>query len=466
MANIVIMGGTFNPIHNGHIEMMRTAAKYVNAKEVLIIPTGKPKYKQVDIEDEHRIKMIDLFINANSESEVDYYYVLDEIENPEEFRCSVDTLKYVISEFYSNDTIYFVVGSDQAAIMSTWMNAQELHKLCNLIIFPRHQEDMCKIEEEMEKIDMPKAQYHIMEELLFSFSSTDIRNAIANGSRWRTAVPKEIGDYIVANKLYQKSEEDTCMKDTMALTMRKKIVDWIKDYFNANGSSSTKAIIGMSGGKDSTVAAALCVEALGKDRVIGVIMPINRMGQDMTDAVKVCDTLGIKYKTYNLEGVYKNLSHILNTDGIYVAECEINIQPRLRMTTLYAVAAQENGFVINTSNKCEAFVGYCTKWGDNVGDLAPLVNYTVSEIIAIGKTYKDIPVELIVKTPADGLSGMSDEKKLGFTYDEVESAMRYWYNDRYWDEDGEPNNYDKIIKAHKATAHKRAQIPKIWRGED
>lgn len=198
-----------------------------------------------------------------------------------------------------------------------------------------------------------------------------------------------------------------------AKKVKNELVNWIRKTFEENGKNCT-AVIGISGGKDSTVAAALCAEALGKDRVFGVLMP-NGTQSDIADSYAVVKHLGIKYAQINIGGAFNAIIKEIG-DKIEVKEQSIiNLPPRLRMSTLYAVSQSLNGRVINTSNRSEAWVGYSTRYGDSVGDFAPLLNLTVTEVRAIGREL-GLPARLVDKTPSDGLSGKSDEDKLGFTY--------------------------------------------------
>lgn len=193
------------------------------------------------------------------------------------------------------------------------------------------------------------------------------------------------------------------------------ITDWIKHYFAEAGPDSP-AVIGISGGKDSTVAAALLVEALGPERVIGVLMPCGGQ-RDIYDSYEVCEALGIHYYEVELGQTMEKLTEALPED-IFGCNNEVyytNTPARLRMTTLYAIAGMIHGRVANTCNFSEDYVGYSTKWGDNAGDFAILENYTVTEIIAIGEAL-GLPNHLIHKTPDDGMSGKSDEEKLGISY--------------------------------------------------
>lgn len=217
-----------------------------------------------------------------------------------------------------------------------------------------------------------------------------------------------------------------------ARKIKNEIVEWIRNWFEENG-KDCNAVVGISGGKDSSVVAALCVEALGKNRVIGVLMP-NGHQSDITDAYKLCELLNIKSIEVNIKetvdsvydairyGVYDGTRQGFDELNISV-QSRINLPPRIRMATLYAISQSVNGRVANTCNFSEDWVGYATKYGDAAGDFSPLSQLTVTEVKALGREL-GLTSELIDKTPTDGLCGKTDEDNLGFTYAELDAYIR------------------------------------------
>ena len=203
----------------------------------------------------------------------------------------------------------------------------------------------------------------------------------------------------------------------------KNIIDDIRHYFATNGNKDTKAVIGISGGKDSTVAAALLALALGKDRVIGVLMPDGDQ-KDIADARAVCEYLDIKSYTINIKFTTASFIEDIerNSDLLPNAAVYTNMPARVRMATLYNIAAMIGGRVINTGNKSEAFVGYTTKYGDLAGDYAVLRDYYVTEIYKIGDALK-LPEHLVRKEPADGMSGKTDADNMGFSYEILDDYL-------------------------------------------
>lgn len=220
-------------------------------------------------------------------------------------------------------------------------------------------------------------------------------------------------------------------------------VDWVKDWFEKNG-KCCNAVLGISGGKDSSVTAAILVRALGKDRVIGVLMP-NGEQSDISYSHLLCDTLGIKNITVDIADAVNGLKSAVK--GVEISnQSVVNLPPRIRMSTLYYVSQSVNGRVANTCNLSEDYVGYSTRYGDSVGDFAPLANFTVTEVKLIGK-YLGLPKELVDKPPSDGLCGKTDEDNLGFTYAELDAYIR----------DGiepAPATKERIDKLHKANLFK------------
>ena len=198
-------------------------------------------------------------------------------------------------------------------------------------------------------------------------------------------------------------------------------VEWIRDFFDKNG-SGCNAVVGISGGKDSSVAAALCVEALGKDRVIGVLMPQGEQ-HDIDKAFMLVNHLGIKHYVVNVKDAVEGILSALPDDLQVTAQTVQNIPPRIRMSTLYAVSQSCNGRVCNTCNLSEDWVGYSTRYGDSVGDFSPMSNLTVTEVKEIGYLL-GLPRELVDKTPIDGLCGKTDEENLGFTYATLDRYIR------------------------------------------
>ena len=207
-----------------------------------------------------------------------------------------------------------------------------------------------------------------------------------------------------------------------AVEVKNKCVEWIRDFFDKNG-NGCNAVVGISGGKDSSVVAALCVEALGKDRVIGVLMP-NGEQNDIDMARKLVDFLDIMNFEVNIKEAVNGVLNSLPMNGYDVSEQTItNLPARIRMTTLYALSQSMNGRVANTCNLSEDWVGYATRYGDAAGDFSPLSQLTVTEVKEIGRVL-GLPTELVDKTPSDGLCGKTDEDNLGFTYEVLDRYIR------------------------------------------
>ena len=198
-------------------------------------------------------------------------------------------------------------------------------------------------------------------------------------------------------------------------------VNWIREFFEENGKESP-AVLGISGGKDSSVVAALCVEALGKDRVVGVLMPCGEQS-DIDMAQLLVDHLDIKHFIINIKDAVEGVKNAMPEGFELSSQSLINLPPRIRMSTVYAVSQSLNGRVANTCNLSEDWVGYSTRYGDSVGDFSPLSKLTVTEVKAIGREL-GLPDVLIDKVPSDGLTGKTDEDNLGFTYAVLDKYIR------------------------------------------
>ena len=229
--------------------------------------------------------------------------------------------------------------------------------------------------------------------------------------------------------------------------VKNECVQWIRDFFEENG-KGCNAVLGISGGKDSSIVAALCAEALGKDRVIGVLMP-NGEQADIDMAKLLVSHLGIKHYIINIkdavEGLKKSIPFELSNQSL------TNLPPRIRMSTVYAVSQTHNGRVANTCNLSEDWVGYSTRYGDSVGDFSPCSNLTVQEMKQIGRLL-GLPSELVDKVPSDGLCGKTDEDNLGFTYAELDRYIR----------EGVIENHEskaKIDRLHKMNLFKLQLMP-------
>lgn len=236
---------------------------------------------------------------------------------------------------------------------------------------------------------------------------------------------------------------------TRAEKLTKDCVQWIKDWFAENG-PDCNAVVGISGGKDSTIAAALCVEALGRDRVIGVLMPDGEQA-DIEDAWSVVRFLGIKGIEVNIESTVYSVYRSIATKVKISNQTEVNLPARVRMVTLYAISQSMNGRVVNTCNKSEDWVGYSTRYGDGAGDFSPLANILVRDVLAIGD-YLKLPYELVHKVPSDGLCGKTDEDNLGFSYTELDAYIS-------GESKPTPAIKDKIDRLHKQNLFKLQTIP-------
>lgn len=231
------------------------------------------------------------------------------------------------------------------------------------------------------------------------------------------------------------------------------ITKWIKNYVtdtNADG-----VVIGNSGGKDSATVIALACKAIGKENVLTVAMPCNSIKSDIDDAKLVANTFGVPIIEIDLTDTYKVLESEIQPvlevkDDFREKEAKINAKPRLRMTTLYYIAQSLNYLVLGTGNKCESLVGYTTKWGDSACDFNPIGDFTVEEVLQIGK-YLGVPSKIIEKAPNDGIGGLSDEEKLGVTYKQIAEYIETGITDA--------SALEIIKNKEKLSMHKRNPIP-------
>ena len=235
-----------------------------------------------------------------------------------------------------------------------------------------------------------------------------------------------------------------------AQKVQREIVQWIRDYFTVNG-KDCYAIVGISGGKDSSVTAALCAQALGAGRVYGILMPQGEQW-DITISRDLVGHLGIKHSEINIKSSVDSLLASLSGGGLAINRgAALNVPARIRMTALYAVSAIVGGLVANTCNLSEDWVGYSTKFGDSAGDFSPLSRLTATEVKAVGREM-GLPSPFIDKVPEDGLSGKSDEENLGFTYAVLDRYIREGIC-----EDSAVK--EKIDRLHQLNLHKTAPMP-------
>ena len=234
--------------------------------------------------------------------------------------------------------------------------------------------------------------------------------------------------------------------------MKDACVQWIRGWFEENG-RGCNAVIGISGGKDSSIVAALCVDALGKDRVIGVLMPCGEQA-DIDKAQLLVDHLGIRHFIVNIKDAVEGITSAIPFE--LSDQSRINLPPRIRMATLYAVSQSHNGRVANTCNLSEDWVGYSTRYGDSVGDFSPCSHFTVDEVKQIGRLL-GLPAELVDKAPSDGLCGKTDEDYLGFTYAVLDRYIRTGEID-------DPVSKERIDRLHRINLFKLQLMPSFETG--
>ena len=248
-----------------------------------------------------------------------------------------------------------------------------------------------------------------------------------------------------------------------AKRVKTRLIEWIADYFSHNGSPETKAVVGISGGKDSSIVAALCKEALGRERVLGALMPQGDQ-QDIDVSYALCKALDIPYIEINVGEPVRALYNAVEKTGLKLnAVATVNTPARIRMAALYAVSGIVGGRVANTSNLSEDWVGYATKFGDSAGDFSPLSNLTVTEVIAVGRELGLAPM-FVDKVPIDGLCGRTDEENLGFSYTMLDRYIREGVCE-------DEIVKEKIDRLHRMNLHKLHPMPAFrfteqpsWRG--
>lgn len=229
-----------------------------------------------------------------------------------------------------------------------------------------------------------------------------------------------------------------------------KAIKWIKEYVQK--AKAKGVVIGNSGGKDSATVLAMVTKAIGKEKVIAVAMPCFSNHNDLEDAKLVVETFGVKSMLIDLSNSYQQMEKEITSQlGQDLSkEATINMKPRLRMTTLYGIAQTLNYLVIGTGNLCEAMVGYTTKWGDNSSDFNPIGNFTVDEVLEIGRML-GVPEKILRKAPNDGLGGLTDEEKMGIKYSQIAEMIETGNT--------QPEVKQEIIRRYENSKHKRMLVP-------
>lgn len=227
-------------------------------------------------------------------------------------------------------------------------------------------------------------------------------------------------------------------------------IEWIRKYVKNSGAKGI--VIGNSGGKDSATVLAMATKAIGKENVIAVSMPCFSNNNDFEDAKLVVETFGVKFLIVDLSSSYEAMEMEMNSQLMQdlSKEAKINIKPRLRMTTLYGIAQTLGYLVIGTGNLCESMVGYTTKWGDNSSDFNPIGNFTVDEVLEIGKML-GVPEKILKKDPNDGLGGLTDEEKMGIKYSQIAEMIETGNT--------EERAKQEIVKRYENSKHKRSLVP-------
>jgi len=417
----VIIGGTFNPFTNAHRQMIVEAAGVFPEADIFCVPSNLNYISAWKDLPTDRV-----FSGADRLQVI--RQSLDDIKNCTVSDCEIngglsgktyDTVEYFRNEL-GYEQVVICMGSDKLFEIKKWYKSEELVRNVEKIILFTRGEKLADCKEAFVRNLCDK-----IIEIDFDYptlSSSSIRALYEEGklSKIQELVPKPVYEYLKGASEMFTNEKFNVEKVTEDL------LNWIRDWFESNG-RNCNAIIGISGGKDSTVCAGLCAAALGPDRVVGVMMP-NGIQPDIDDSKKICEHLGIKHVVFNIkdavDGELAELERVAKELGTEITpQTKINLPPRIRMATLYAVGQSMNGRVINTCNLSEDYVGYSTRYGDAAGDVSLLANLTVDEVKQIGR-YLKLPLDLVEKAPSDGLCGKTDEDNLGFKYNELDRYIR------------------------------------------
>lgn len=441
----VIIGGTFAPLTNAHIEMGIQAKKKFPKADIIYVPSNlefisdwKSTTDKFFFNNDIRIRFIKSIL-----IEYGFYMSFVEIDKIAD-GSTIDLINYF--KFRCNyDDIILAIGYDKLDEIENWNKYKDILNSVHLLVFSRNNENR-NIKYDHTLIELDSKFQNI--------SSSLVRRAYYD--RDYDSLVHLVPDYVYG---YLQDNEYPSFN---AAKVKDDIVLWIRDFFDKN-SDNGNAIVGISGGKDSSIVTALCVEALGKDRVLGVLMP-NKEQDDIAVARKLVDYLGIDSIEINIGdtvqsvldgiryGIYNNTQQ--GADSLFISiQTMINLPARIRMATLYAVSQSSNGRVANTCNLSEDFVGYSTRYGDNAGDFSPLSNLVVDEVKQIGYEL-NLPSEFIEKIPSDGLCGDTDEENLGFSYEILDKYIRTGICD-------DIEIKDKIDRLHTMNKFKLQPIPKF-----
>lgn len=241
------------------------------------------------------------------------------------------------------------------------------------------------------------------------------------------------------------------LEHSILIKEAEKAIDWIKEYVTKTNAKGV--VVGNSGGKDSATVIAMAVKALGKENVLTVAMPCNSIQEDLEDARVVSEKFGTKLMIVDLSESYNELENTINKNLEEIQlndESKINMKPRMRMTILYSIAQTKNYLVIGTGNLCERMVGYTTKWGDSACDFNPIANFTVDEVLEIGR-FLGVPEKIISKAPSDGLGSKTDEEKMGVSYKQIAEFIETGKTD--------VEAIDIIKRKNEISKHKRNLVP-------